>query len=339
MPEMTTIHELPLKFHNDLMNEIAPFRSRLDKGFESYLVKCKGKPKSAGLPLQEYVRWINPDRVNISKFFTPGNISIMLSTHLAYMWQFSKSQMNFDDIVLRNLIATETPEVVPNEILKRLPYWVQWITTPIDISPSTKPSTGRDLSTQFSGAFVGYTTIGGVPSLGIAAPFTIADKSAMRTSLVTATTYIPLEGDNRLVSLETLNCHILNTSEDVTEEESYSLLVNVIQFVTKLINCVIYVCSQEEPLAREGIVRDKPKRVGQSYKLSPATEVRALNIGQELVQTLKEYEESAGRTFNGRRPHVRCGHYHHYWTGPRSGSQKLICKWLPPCVVRGIAVE
>lgn len=336
---MTTAQELPLKFHNDLMNEIGPFRSRLDKGFEEYLIKCKGKPKSSGLPLHEYMRWLNPNRVNMERFNTPSNTSIMLSAHLVYMWQFSKSRMHFDDIVLRNLIETETPEFVPNEILKRLPYWSQWIELPINIDPMLTSDKGRDLTTLFSGAFVGYTTIGGVPSLGIAAPCTIADTSAMRTSLVTITAHIPLEGENRVVNLDTLHCHILNTSEDVTEEESQSLLAIALQFVTKFLSCVIYVCSQEEPLAREGIVRDKPKRVGQSYKLSPATEVRALNIGQELVQTLKEYEESAGRTFNGRRPHVRCGHYHHYWTGPRSGSQKLICKWLPPCVVRGIAVE
>jgi hypothetical protein len=321
------------------MTEIGPFRSRLDKGFEAYLVKCKGKPKSSGLPLQEYVRWLNPDHVNMGKFNTPGNTSIMLSAHLTYMWQFSKSRMFFDDIVLRNLIETESPELVPNEILKRLPYWSQWIELPINVSPVIKTDTKRDLTMLFSGAFVGYTTIGGVPSLGIAAPCTIADTSAMRTSLVTATAYIPLDGENRVFDLDTLHCHILNTSEDLAEEEAHSLIATVMQFVIKFLSCVIYVCSQEEPMAREGIVRDKPKRVGQSYKLSPAKEVRAFNIGQELVQTLKEYEEAAGRVFNGRRPHVRCGHYHHYWTGPRSGSQKLICKWLPPCVVRGIAVE
>ena len=36
-----------------------------------------------------------------------------------------------------------------------------------------------------------------------------------------------------------------------------------------------------------------------------------------------------------KRPHMRRGHWHHFWTGPMDSAQdrKLVLKWLPPIFV------
>jgi hypothetical protein len=33
------------------------------------------------------------------------------------------------------------------------------------------------------------------------------------------------------------------------------------------------------------------------------------------------------------RPHIRRAHWHHFWEGPRSGSRRLVVRWLPPTFV------
>lgn len=39
-----------------------------------------------------------------------------------------------------------------------------------------------------------------------------------------------------------------------------------------------------------------------------------------------------------KRPHVRCGHWHHFWTGAKSDAEnrRLVLKWLPPIFVGSV---
>ncbi len=36
-----------------------------------------------------------------------------------------------------------------------------------------------------------------------------------------------------------------------------------------------------------------------------------------------------------KRPHARRGHWHNYWTGPRSGERKLVLRWVEPMFIHG----
>lgn len=34
-----------------------------------------------------------------------------------------------------------------------------------------------------------------------------------------------------------------------------------------------------------------------------------------------------------KRPHMRRGHWHNFWTGPRDGDRKLVLHWIPPTFI------
>ena len=44
-------------------------------------------------------------------------------------------------------------------------------------------------------------------------------------------------------------------------------------------------------------------------------------------------DDEEGQSNNHRRPHMRRGHWHHYWTGPKNGDRKLILKWVAPVFI------
>lgn len=70
-------------------------------------------------------------------------------------------------------------------------------------------------------------------------------------------------------------------------------------------------------------------------------EVRQLEVGVRVSHALMSARKHGSirseshRTGNGpaKSSHMRRGHWHHYWTGPRDGERKLILKWVAPTVI------
>ena len=71
------------------------------------------------------------------------------------------------------------------------------------------------------------------------------------------------------------------------------------------------------------------------------SEVRKWNVGFRIGQTIKankqriEREQSQPRvgSHSSKRPHMRRGHWHSFWTGPRDGDRKLVVKWVSPMFI------
>lgn len=77
-------------------------------------------------------------------------------------------------------------------------------------------------------------------------------------------------------------------------------------------------------------------RTGAKWRASLAAHSAALASSLPLsAPPSKEKGSEEGSRRAPVRPHIRRGHYHHYWTGPRKepGERKLIVKWLPPTFV------
>ena len=118
------------------------------------------------------------------------------------------------------------------------------------------------------------------------------------------------------------------------DDRGFDSLENVIK---KSLQIVLYLCAenaeiQKDPeqatvMKRSGIIRDK------------YSEVRKWDVGVRIGRAIKHYKTSsaAGSSRKGShaspRPHMRRGHWHHYWTGPKSGERKLVLKWTAPTFV------
>lgn len=320
----------PQIFLDLFLKDVRIFLPKFDKGLEAYFQKCKGKPGMSGVSLHQYMKWLNP----LAKCPAgPSEISIITSGYLHYFWQFSKPNFVFDPTIVSHLVDSVLPDELPAEVLHRLPYWSQWITMPVSLQ-----SKDNSMQLDFDGAFVGYTNINGRPALALAAPF-VSDDPSIRSNDFTpfVTSYVYLDQPVRTELLVT-NSHLLNVSDEVSRDQFASLIINVHHYLTKIVCCVLYICSEQQALHTEGHSQPRPQRLGKSYRITPPKDDRVITLGTEMAQLLKDFEaevETCTRAFNGRRPHLRRAHYHHFWTGPKVGEQVLICKWLPPRVVRG----
>ncbi len=318
---------------DEFLTDIRPFRAAFDKGFEAYLIKHKGKPPASGVSLVEYCKWLNPKAKGPSN---PSDMSVLISGHLHYFWQFSKAHFKFEHELSKHMVESDLPDSLPEQILQRLPYWSQWISLPVSVLSSDK-----SVRLDFDGAFVGYTRVNGIPQLCICAPFEPEDKTLRSNGFCPSiTTHISLDGPVDPLDI-VRHGHFLNLSEQ-PKEMMAELIYSLNHYLRRIIASIMFICSQQEQLYQEGHQQPKAKRLGKSYKLEAILTDRKIVVGKELVQVIKEFEEDVEkctRAFNGRRPHIRKAHYHHFWTGPKDGPRKLICKWLPPSVVRGTLPE
>ena len=122
-----------------------------------------------------------------------------------------------------------------------------------------------------------------------------------------------------------------------------------VRAVLRAMQMYLYVCSDQADIRenpkQKGIYR--PRQPGQPIK-DKFREIDMKDVGVVIGHTLRRAEQessapqsnpSADETKQGshKRPHTRRGHWHHYWTGPKSAPEqrKLILKWTHPMLVGG----
>lgn len=79
----------------------------------------------------------------------------------------------------------------------------------------------------------------------------------------------------------------------------------------------------------------RPAILGQ-YALNPRPNIIEYEVYEELGKAITASE---GHNFTARKAHIRKGHWHGYWTGPRKGERIYILKWVMPTFVRGTIVD
>lgn len=114
----------------------------------------------------------------------------------------------------------------------------------------------------------------------------------------------------------------------------------IVSFASKLLQAVLYICASnadiEENPEQKAITRRSPSRIKDKYG-----EIRKWDVGFRVGESFRRYRAtqerraSLGGSHAAPRPHIRRGHWHHFWTGSKSepSSRKLILKWLPPITV------
>lgn len=70
------------------------------------------------------------------------------------------------------------------------------------------------------------------------------------------------------------------------------------------------------------------------FRIRPRVSTVYATVGQEMVEAVEAAKRETA-TGGARRAHIRRGHWHSYWTGPRGSKQTYIMHWLPPIIVSG----
>lgn len=115
------------------------------------------------------------------------------------------------------------------------------------------------------------------------------------------------------------------------------------QVVAKLLQLVLYICAEnsdveenpeQKQITRRAAVGTPPKDV---YR-----EIRKWDVGIKIGRLIRsqKYERAVHCEGSVKRPHVRRGHYHHYWIGSdKDGSKRLILRWVAPVFVNATGCD
>ena len=112
-------------------------------------------------------------------------------------------------------------------------------------------------------------------------------------------------------------------------------------FHGKLLQIVLYILAQNAeitPNSEQALITKRGKTIKDKY-----SEIRKWNVGFRTGKVIRQYkeklntvtEEHNDSTHASPRPHMRRGHWHHFWTGPKNDktNRKLVLKWLSPMMI------
>ncbi len=110
--------------------------------------------------------------------------------------------------------------------------------------------------------------------------------------------------------------------------------------VARLLQLVLYICAEnaeiienpeQKQITRKPAAGTPPKDVFR--------EIRKWDVGVKIGKMIHAQKYEGGgehREGSVKRPHVRRGHYHHYWVGSvKDDSRQLILRWIAPIFVNG----
>ena len=105
----------------------------------------------------------------------------------------------------------------------------------------------------------------------------------------------------------------------------------------------LYLCSQSAEYRHAAGKLEKPTlprpvKTRHGMKLFPPDQPNVWEVSYRMGAALQAAQqradaETSPEYHRGKRPHIRRAHWHLYWTGPRSGPQVPVLKWLPPIPV------
>jgi len=130
------------------------------------------------------------------------------------------------------------------------------------------------------------------------------------------------------------------TRELVSKQEAEAMedddaKMAALDLIEPAIHFLLYLCSDEPEIddsLEPGVSpsRIRPTKTKKGNQLFAPNKVRTWIVGSKISHILTTETVSA----DGRKaPHLRRGHWHLYWIGPRNGEQTPIFHWLPPTTV------
>jgi len=110
--------------------------------------------------------------------------------------------------------------------------------------------------------------------------------------------------------------------------------------IAPLLQLVLYLCAENADIP---VMPKHPNtRVRMSGQVDVPKETRIWTVGERIGASIRKYhneeakrspDKETDRIHASPRPHIRRAHWHHFWTGPKTGEQKLVLRWLPPIPV------
>lgn len=111
--------------------------------------------------------------------------------------------------------------------------------------------------------------------------------------------------------------------------------------LSRLLSLVLYLCTDAPEIDGDAPGKSpqhpRPTRIKGGWKLFPAVAPTIWHVGRETASTLQKSTPLHSMTERTLRAHLRRGHWHGYWTGPKASEtpQKISLRWLYPTIAGG----
>lgn len=109
--------------------------------------------------------------------------------------------------------------------------------------------------------------------------------------------------------------------------------------LSEMLQLVLYICADNADIVQPPDNRETYRAPSGGKVQDKYREVRKWDTGYYVGNALRKEKScasSAGQPYQGgsKRPHIRRGHWHHYWKG-KSGNKELVLHWVLPIFVNG----
>lgn len=245
-----------------------------------------------------------------------------------WMWRQNKIIYAFDrdltDALAEQAEDVKDTDILPADLLMHLPYPCIYIKAP-------------GLLEHVDGfwAWVDYDTNRLGPELRIQWVFETMDASVPQVLHI-----IPGATIGACI-LDTMQTTLEHTREPVDlsrPADSSRIILSAIQLLLYILADNADV--EDEPPQRRTENR-KPAGINTKKSIQDkAGEITAKNVGVRVGAAFRRSRShrstnSSTGTGSAKRPHMRRGHWHHYWRGPMTGERELVLHWTAPMMIHG----
>ena len=326
---------LPVKLMNEVCSKYPHLNRQVNHVLKTQRLKYKDEwPQYAFLPTRAWL-------VIASELEEPelrglvANIDDLIELQIFGTWRYSQKVYRFDSELMLALADSEPNQELPVDVLLRIPDYCCYIEFGEEIALS------KDVSINGFFAQISYDW---KDKLNILDFYAVSDKIGRVYNLIVPlikgkTIYQSLEYINeRAISL--LPKDLQNGRVETIRRHKYYY-----QFIEILIPYILYLCSNKPDIINTKQPNYtptplKPRALHKPKKIFPANAPQILEVGTTIRAQLHQVRlaTTTNNTANTEarkspKAHIRRGHWHGYWTGPRTGKREFTLKWLHPMLV------
>lgn len=264
-------------------------------------------------------------------------------------WERCKQVYDFNNELMECLLDTDTDKI-PREILKRLPYPVQYLQFNYDWAKDQATQASGPIS-MLKGCFVALDTDEDNQTYLMLTPVVKGRSNKFEAWEVEAFFGFKISLDNEILIEDEIRglvyrlCNELDDSfkDGDNQNRSENMLNMISTAIAQAVICCFYIISEEADVEVIYKPTTDVKHIKKQTKRNQEV-VHAVgsHVGRRLGEARRHYEKqpNASKGSSHVRPHVRAGHMHSYWMGHRSYNEDgkqvgeyIAVRWIKPVFV------
>lgn len=162
--------------------------------------------------------------------------------------------------------------------------------------------------------------------------------------------FLQPDGESTMIVPVHLEAKTISESMAITERlimrtlpDKASAVAQQFELLRRTMQLVLYICAQNAEITPSPEQVSHTKRSSTGVIVDRYAEIRKWDVGIRVGNAVRNYRrqqettpvDDLVRTHASPRPHMRRGHWHHFWTGPKNkpAERKLILQWVAPTFV------